>query len=137
METENDVRLRVLDAIEKGNITINELAGRDNAVRMAITRQLKQGATLTVDTVLRLLNKFPAMSANYLMRGRSVGLSDDAFKQKEQLTRTIIQPSESDLDLLAAKQRIAELEYTIDLQKHRIEQLEREGEKNIASIKTA
>lgn len=137
METENDVRLRVLDAIEKGNITINELAGRDNAVRMAITRQLKQGATLTVDTVLRLLNKFPAMSANYLMRGRSVGLSDDTFKQKEQLTRTIIQPSESDLDLLAAKQRISELEYTIDLQKHRIEQLEKEGGKNTASIKTA
>ena len=137
METENDVRLRVLDAIEKGNTTINELAGRDNAVRMAITRQLKHGATLTVDTVLRLLNMFPAMSANYLMRGRSVGLSYNTFKRKEQLTRAVILPSEADLDLLAAKQRISELEYTIELQKHRIEQLEKETEKNTVSTMTA
>lgn len=70
MQTENDVRNRISAVFAEFGETQNKLAGCDSATQKRLNRQLSDnGAAITVDTLLLILNKHNDVSAEWLLRG--------------------------------------------------------------------
>lgn len=69
--TENDVKCRIAEIFAKNGLTENKLAGGDIATQKRLNRQLSHGASLTVDTILKILDACPNVSADWLLRGDS------------------------------------------------------------------
>lgn len=69
--TENDVKCRIAKIFAKNGLTENKLAGGDIATQKRLNRQLSHGASLTVDTILKILDACPNVSADWLLRGDS------------------------------------------------------------------
>ena len=67
LDTEVRSRVRQLQT-EKG-FTENGIAQGDASAQKRINRQLSHGAALTLDTVLRILEAYPDVSADWLLRG--------------------------------------------------------------------
>lgn len=60
-------RISVLK-LQKG-FTENGLAGGDTPTQKRLNRQLSQGAAITLDTLTRILETYPDVSAEWLLRG--------------------------------------------------------------------
>ena len=72
MEYENlgkAVRDRIKQVQKEKEITENGLAGGDTPTQKRLNRQLSHGASITLDTILRLLGACPDVSADWLLRG--------------------------------------------------------------------
>ena len=70
MQTENDVRKRISAVFAEFGETQNKLAGGCSATQKRLNRQLTDnGAAITVDTLLLILNKHNDVSAEWLLRG--------------------------------------------------------------------
>ena len=67
LDTEVRGRIRQLQT-EKG-FTENGLAQGETQAQKRLNRQLSHGASLTLDTVLRILMAYPDVSADWLLRG--------------------------------------------------------------------
>ena len=121
MQTENDVRNRISAVFAEFGETQNKLAGGDSATQKRLNRQLSDnGAAITVDTLLLILNKHNDVSAEWLLRGtgdmRILPGGMDAPEDVEiaRLESTV----ETLLDRIAGyKNRIKELEAALPEQK--------------------
>ena len=86
-----DIRKRLKDILLHYNETLNSISS-DNAMQTRLTRQVNGGASITYETILRFLEIFPEVSAEWLLRGKGeMNLSDN-------LPPIIGDESENDLD---------------------------------------
>lgn len=66
---EEAVRARIEALQNEKGFTENGLAGGDTPTQKRLNRQLSHGAAITLDTLLRILEAFPDISAEWLLRG--------------------------------------------------------------------
>ena len=124
MQTENDVRQRISAVLVEFGYTQNSFAGGDKAIQKRLNRQLADdGAAITVDTLLLILNKHNDVSAEWLLRGigdmRTLpdGLDSPEDVEIARLESTV----ETLLDRITGyKNRIKELEATLHEQKRNV-----------------
>lgn len=67
--TEKDVRGRIRMLQTEKGITENGLSAGDTPAQKRLNRQLGHGAAITLDTLLRILEACPDVSADWLLRG--------------------------------------------------------------------
>ena len=124
MQTENDVRQRISAVLAEFGYTQNSFAGGDKATPKRLNRQLADdGAAITVDTLLLILNKHTDVSAEWLLRGigdmRTLpdGLDSPEDVEIARLESTV----ETLLDRITGyKNRIKELEAALSEQKRNV-----------------
>lgn len=66
---ENAVRDRIKQLQKEKGFTENGLAGGDTPAQKRLNRQLSHGAGISLDTLLRILEACPDVSADWLLRG--------------------------------------------------------------------
>ena len=66
---ENAIRQRIKDVLNSHNSNPNKLAGNDANFQNRLSRQIDQGATISCDTLIRVLMAFPDVSAEWMIRG--------------------------------------------------------------------
>ena len=66
---ENQVRERVKKVLDDAQLSENALSGGKSAVQSQLNRQLSHNATVSVKTLLRILDACPDVSADWLLRG--------------------------------------------------------------------
>lgn len=71
-----DIRKRLKDILLHYNETLNSISS-DNAMQTRLTRQVNGGASITYETILRFLEIFPEVSAEWLLRGKGKMLLTD------------------------------------------------------------
>ena len=124
MQTENDVRQRISAVLAEFGYTQNSFAGGDKATQKRLNRQLADdGAAITVNTLLLILNKHTDVSAEWLLRGigdmRTLpdGLDSTEDVEIARLESTV----ETLLDRITGyKNRIKELEAALSEQKRNV-----------------
>ena len=67
--TEEAVRARINKLQTEKGFTENGLAGGNIPTLKRLNRQLSHGAAITLDTLLRILQAYPEISADWLLRG--------------------------------------------------------------------
>lgn len=67
--TEEGVRQRLKELQKEKGYTENGLAGGDANRQKRLNRQLSHGAVITLDTILSILDNYPDVSADWLLRG--------------------------------------------------------------------
>ena len=75
------VKDRIKFLLKKRRTTENKLAGSDKGLQKQLNNQISHTATLTVATVLRILEYFPDVSADYLLRGINATFTDAEVPQ--------------------------------------------------------
>lgn len=65
----SDVRSRINAVLLENGLTQNSVAAGDTAAQKRLNSQLSHGSNLTVDTILRVLEACPDLSAEWLLRG--------------------------------------------------------------------
>lgn len=76
---EKAVRGRVAQLLAERKITENALATGDAAAQKRLNRQLSHNAAVTLDTLLRILEVCPDVSADWLLRGTDKGVSASEY----------------------------------------------------------
>ena len=66
---ESSIRQRIKDVLNAHNSNPNKLAGNDANFQNRLSRQINQGATISCDTLIRVLMAFPDVSAEWMIRG--------------------------------------------------------------------
>ena len=66
---ESSIRQRIKDILIAFNSNTNRLAGDDVNFQNRLSRQINQGATISCDTLIRVLMAFPDVSAEWMIRG--------------------------------------------------------------------
>ena len=69
LEADN-VRNRINSILREKRLTENAVAAGDAAAQSRLNSQLSHGKRITLDTVLRIIDACPDMSAEWLLRGR-------------------------------------------------------------------
>ena len=67
---ESSIRQRIKDILNAFNSNTNRLAGDDVNFQNRLSRQINQGASISCDTITRVLIAFPDVSAEWLIRGK-------------------------------------------------------------------
>ena len=68
-EKAENVRTRINEVLRKNKITENSVAAGDSATQSRLNSQLSHGKKITLDTILRILDACPEVSADWLLRG--------------------------------------------------------------------
>ena len=71
-----DIRKRLKYILLHYNETLNSISS-DNAMQTRLSRQVNGGASITCETILRFLEVFPDVSAEWLLRGKGKMLLTD------------------------------------------------------------
>lgn len=89
---ESSIRQRIKDILSAFNSNTNRLAGDDVNFQNRLSRQINQGASISCDTISRVLHAFPEVSAEWLLRGKGEMILSD------NLPPILGDESENDLD---------------------------------------
>lgn len=68
-ERADAVRNRINDVLKEKGLTENSVAAGVSAVQSRLNSQLSHGGKITLDTILRILDACPDVSADWLLRG--------------------------------------------------------------------
>lgn len=68
-EKAENVRTRINEVLRENKITENSIAAGDSATQSRLNSQLSHGKKITLDTILRILDACPEVSADWLLRG--------------------------------------------------------------------
>lgn len=68
-EKAENVRTRINEVLRENKITENSVAAGDSATQSRLNSQLSHGKKITLDTILRILDACPEVSADWLLRG--------------------------------------------------------------------
>lgn len=63
------IKERFLTIIKFNGLTINGLANQNKATQKRVSNQIKGDAEITLSTLMLLLDRFPELSADWLLRG--------------------------------------------------------------------
>ena len=66
----DEVRERILLVFSTFATNINKLSDGDTALRNRLTRQINNDSSITIDSISVILNAFPEVSAEWLIRGK-------------------------------------------------------------------
>lgn len=116
---ESSIRQRIKDILNAFNSNTNRLAGDDVNFQNRLSRQINQGASISCDTITRVLIAFPDVSAEWLIRGKGeMILSENlpSFEGPE---------SDNELDLHAELAR-----KTAELEEYKLQLLRLEAQKD-------
>lgn len=65
----DEVRIRINSVLREKKLTENSVAAGDSSAQSRLNSQLSHGKKLTLDTILRILDACPDVSAEWLLRG--------------------------------------------------------------------
>lgn len=65
----DDIRERILSTLEEKGVTQNSVANGDAPAQKRLNNQLSHGTSLTVDSLLRVMEACPDVSPEWLLRG--------------------------------------------------------------------
>lgn len=68
--SEENVRERIQTALKINNLSVLRLADGIGSVQTRLNKQINKTTTISVDTILILLDKLPELSAEWLLRGQ-------------------------------------------------------------------
>ena len=74
----SEVRNRINAVLSENGLTQNSVAAGDTAAQKRLNSQLSHGSNLTLDTILRVLDAYPDVSADWLLRGSGEKLKTSA-----------------------------------------------------------
>ena len=77
-EKADAVRNRINDVLKEKGLTENSVAAGVSAVQSRLNSQLSHGGKITLDTILRVLDACPDVSADWLLRGSGEKLKSSA-----------------------------------------------------------
>ena len=66
---ENDVRIRIKEVLAKEKTTVNFLATSSGTNQAKLRNQIMVSTAISLDTILLVLERFPHISAEWLLRG--------------------------------------------------------------------
>lgn len=67
--TVDEVRMRINALLRERRVTENKMAGNDGALQVRLNQQLSHNKKLSAETLLVVLDYFPDVSAEWLLRG--------------------------------------------------------------------
>lgn len=76
---ENSIRQRIKDVLMLKNTSINKFADGNPSLQTRLSRQINQGASISCDTIVRILSTYPDISAEWLIRGEGVPNLEDSL----------------------------------------------------------
>ena len=132
---ESSIRQRIKDILNEFNSNTNRLAGDDVNFQNRLSRQINQGASISCDTISRVLMAFPDVSAEWLLRGKGKMilsenlppiLGDESDNDLD--THAMLAQSKREIDTLIQeiaklKEKVLKQEGTIEWQKDFISEL--------------
>lgn len=89
---EEDLRVRFKEVLSFYKSNINQLSKGDKAMQVRLSRQINNGATITFETVSNILDTFPDVSAEWLLRGKGemlIASSANEKKEEEALAESL------------------------------------------------
>lgn len=89
---EEDLRVRFKEVLSFYKSSINQLSKGDKAMQVRLSRQINNGATITFETVSNILDTFPDVSAEWLLRGKGemlIASSPNEKKEEEALAESL------------------------------------------------
>ena len=113
-----DIRKRLKDILLHYNETLNSISS-DNAMQTRLTRQVNGGASITYETILRFLEIFPEVSAEWLIRGKGEMLLSEI------LPKFHGEETDTELDVHASLART-----TAELEEYKLQVLRLEAQKD-------
>ena len=113
-----DIRKQLKDILLHYSSTLNSIA-IDNAMQTRLSRQVNGGAAITYDTILRFLDVFPDVSAEWLLRGKGEMLISD------NLPKFHGEETDTELDVHASLART-----TAELEEYKLQVLRLEAQKD-------
>ena len=115
----DEVRERILLVFSTFATNINKLSDGDTALRNRLTRQINNDSAITIDSISVILNAFPEVSAEWLIRGKGEMLLS------ENLPKFHGEETDTELDVHAELAR-----KTAELEELRLQVLRLEAQKD-------
>lgn len=81
---EEDLRVRFKEVLSFYKSNINQLSKGDKVMQVRLSRQINNGATITFETVSNILDTFPDVSAEWLLRGKGEMLIASSPNEKKE-----------------------------------------------------
>ena len=115
----NEVRERIMLVFSRFATNINKLSDGDTALRNRLIRQINNDSAITIDTISVVLNSFPEVSAEWLLRGTGEMLFSETLPkfsgyETESEENLKIQLSEALAELDEYKRQNMRLEAQVD-----------------------
>ena len=132
---ESSIRQRIKSILDEFNSNINRLAGDDANFQNRLSRQINQGASISCDTISRVLRAFPEVSAEWLLRGKGKMILSDNLppivgdeSENDLATHAQLAQAAKEIDMLhqeiaALKENIIKKDGCIEWQKEFISEL--------------
>lgn len=98
----SEVRIRINSLLKEKGITQNAVAAGDASAQKRLNSQLSHGATISLDTILRILDACPEVSAEWLLRGEGDMLKKE-LSASEQIASM---PEERQLEMMDKMERL-------------------------------
>lgn len=83
---ENIVRQRIKDILKFKNISMTSFSRGDSALQLRLSRQLNRNSSISLDTISIILDRFPDVSAEWLLRGKGEMLKASAAADTNQIS---------------------------------------------------
>lgn len=115
----DEIRERILIVFSCFATNINKLSDGDTALRNRLTRQINNDAAITVDSIGVILEAFPDVSAEWLLRNKGEMLIS------ENLPKFHGEESDNEMDLHASLARM-----TAELEEYKLQVMRLEAQKD-------
>lgn len=89
---EDIVRQRIIAIFQEKKTNPTRFSGEDKAMQKRLSRQLNGEASITSETILGILNTYPDISAEWLLRGKGemlIASSQNEEKEEEALAESL------------------------------------------------
>lgn len=89
---EDIIRQRIIAIFQEKKTNPTRFSGEDKAMQKRLSRQLNGGSSITSETILGILNTFPDVSAEWLLRGKGemlIASSPNEKKEEEALAESL------------------------------------------------
>lgn len=74
------VRQRIKSVLSYKNTSMTKLAGNGTPMQLKLSRQINKGSSITFDVIYFILQSFPDVSAEWLIRGKGTMLCGEESK---------------------------------------------------------
>lgn len=89
---EDIIRQRIIAIFQEKKTNPTRFSGEDKAMQKRLPRQLNGGASITSEMILGILNTYPDVSAEWLLRGKGemlIASSQNEEKEEEALAESL------------------------------------------------